>query len=161
MKLFYASRSSVDSPVSTSSTRTSKFPEPSNPSALTKKKLVIIVATISYNHKHQSNHNSNMSLATAYTRTASYYHWMVAVPLLGSVGSVLKAQGKKIHWCLLQFRFHFIIMLSQPWIHTTILKLIRYSKGREGRKGKMDVETQEFGCFDWYCCCTTYWIPPF
>jgi cytochrome b561 len=28
----------------------------------------------------------------AYTSTAAYYHWMVAVPLVGAVGTVLKAQ---------------------------------------------------------------------
>jgi cytochrome b561 len=28
----------------------------------------------------------------AYTSVAAYYHWMVAVPLIGAVGSVLKAQ---------------------------------------------------------------------
>jgi cytochrome b561 len=28
----------------------------------------------------------------AYSVVASYYHWMVAVPVLGCVGSVLKAQ---------------------------------------------------------------------
>mmetsp|Transcript_23057 Transcript_23057/g.28285 ORF Transcript_23057/g.28285 Transcript_23057/m.28285 type:complete len:187 (+) Transcript_23057:115-675(+) len=30
--------------------------------------------------------------ASVYTKAATYYHWMVAVPLLGSVGAVLKAQ---------------------------------------------------------------------
>ena len=35
-----------------------------------------------------------MSVTQAYTRTASYFHWMTAVPLIGSVGAVLKAQGK-------------------------------------------------------------------
>mmetsp|Transcript_7906 Transcript_7906/g.9857 ORF Transcript_7906/g.9857 Transcript_7906/m.9857 type:complete len:188 (+) Transcript_7906:113-676(+) len=33
-----------------------------------------------------------MSVASVYTRSAAYYHWMVAAPLIGSVGSVLKAQ---------------------------------------------------------------------
>lgn len=33
-----------------------------------------------------------MASAIAYTRAASYYHWMVAAPLLGSVACVLKAQ---------------------------------------------------------------------
>jgi cytochrome b561 len=31
-------------------------------------------------------------IAAAYPRAASVYHWAVAVPLMGSVGSVLKAQ---------------------------------------------------------------------
>ncbi len=30
--------------------------------------------------------------AAAYTKTASYFHWIVAAPLIGSVGAVLKAQ---------------------------------------------------------------------
>jgi cytochrome b561 len=30
--------------------------------------------------------------ALAYARTASYFHWMVAVPMIGTVASVLKAQ---------------------------------------------------------------------
>ena len=30
--------------------------------------------------------------ASAYSRVASYYHWMVAVPLIGCVASVLQAQ---------------------------------------------------------------------
>jgi hypothetical protein len=34
-----------------------------------------------------------MSLPAVYTRAAAYYHWMVALPLLGSVGSVLMAMG--------------------------------------------------------------------
>jgi cytochrome b561 len=34
-----------------------------------------------------------MSLAAAYTKTASYFHWIVAVPLVGAVGTVLKAQS--------------------------------------------------------------------
>ena len=34
-----------------------------------------------------------MSAAAGYTITASYLHWIVAAPLIGSVGSVLKAQS--------------------------------------------------------------------
>jgi len=34
-----------------------------------------------------------MSLAAAYTKSASYFHWLVAAPLIGSVGTVLKAQS--------------------------------------------------------------------
>jgi cytochrome b561 len=34
-----------------------------------------------------------MSLAPAYTKTASYFHWLVALPLMGCVGTVLKAQS--------------------------------------------------------------------
>jgi cytochrome b561 len=30
--------------------------------------------------------------AQAYTIAASYYHWLVAIPLMGSIGSVLKCQ---------------------------------------------------------------------
>ena len=30
--------------------------------------------------------------AAAYSVTAAYYHWLVAVPLVGCVGTVLKAQ---------------------------------------------------------------------
>ena len=30
--------------------------------------------------------------ATAYSRVASYFHWMVAIPLIGCVGTVLQAQ---------------------------------------------------------------------
>jgi len=33
-----------------------------------------------------------MSIVAAYPRAASVYHWAVAVPLMGSVGTVLKAQ---------------------------------------------------------------------
>jgi cytochrome b561 len=33
-----------------------------------------------------------MVSAAAYTRVASYYHWLVAAPLIGSVACVLKAQ---------------------------------------------------------------------
>ena len=33
-----------------------------------------------------------MSIA-AYTKTASYFHWLAAVPLVGAVGTVLKAQS--------------------------------------------------------------------
>ena len=43
--------------------------------------------------------------AAAYTRAASYYHWMVAAPLIGSIGCVLKAQDtpkeqkkEKMNW---------------------------------------------------------------
>ena len=31
-------------------------------------------------------------MSAAYTKAASYYHWLVAAPLIGSVYSVLKAQ---------------------------------------------------------------------
>lgn len=31
-------------------------------------------------------------LPAVYTIAASYYHWMVAIPLIGAVGTVLKAQ---------------------------------------------------------------------
>ncbi len=34
-----------------------------------------------------------MSLASAYTKTASYFHWLVAFPLMGSVGTVLYSQS--------------------------------------------------------------------
>jgi cytochrome b561 len=34
-----------------------------------------------------------MSFAsTAYSKTASYFHWFAAVPMIGCVGTVLKAQ---------------------------------------------------------------------
>jgi len=33
-----------------------------------------------------------MSAAAAYTRAGSYFHWLVAAPLIASVGCVLKAQ---------------------------------------------------------------------
>lgn len=33
-----------------------------------------------------------MASALVYTRAASYYHWMVAAPLVGSIACVLKAQ---------------------------------------------------------------------
>jgi hypothetical protein len=33
--------------------------------------------------------------AQAYTRVASSLHWLVAIPLVGCVGTVLKAQVKK------------------------------------------------------------------
>ena len=31
---------------------------------------------------------------TAYSVTAAYYHWLVAIPAVGCVGSVLKAQQR-------------------------------------------------------------------
>lgn len=34
-----------------------------------------------------------MSLSAAYTKTASYFHWIVAIPLIGSVGTVLQSQS--------------------------------------------------------------------
>ncbi len=34
-----------------------------------------------------------MASSVAYTRVASYYHWLVAAPLIGSVASVLKCQN--------------------------------------------------------------------
>mmetsp|Transcript_23533 Transcript_23533/g.28275 ORF Transcript_23533/g.28275 Transcript_23533/m.28275 type:complete len:190 (+) Transcript_23533:195-764(+) len=44
-----------------------------------------------------------MSVATkVYSTSAAYYHWLVAIPLIGSVGSVLQAQqapkGEKGKW---------------------------------------------------------------
>jgi len=34
-----------------------------------------------------------MSLAAAYSKTASYFHWLIAFPLVGSVGTVLYSQS--------------------------------------------------------------------
>ena len=45
-----------------------------------------------------------MSSAKAYSIAASYYHWVVAVPLMGSIASVLKCQQspkeEKGKWCV-------------------------------------------------------------
>lgn len=46
--------------------------------------------------------------AQAYTRVASSLHWLVAIPLIGCVGTVLKAQVKK--------RSNVIIVVSQGTI---------------------------------------------
>lgn len=44
-------------------------------------------------HLGNTNKVKNIMASAVYTKAASYYHWMVAAPLLGSIACVLKAQN--------------------------------------------------------------------
>ncbi|KAL3781136.1 hypothetical protein HJC23_001443 [Cyclotella cryptica] len=63
--------------------------------------------------------------AQAYTVLASYYHWLVAAPLMGSVASVMICQQspkeEKGKWCV-EFVVSFKYRLSVPYLYFKNLK---------------------------------------